>query len=241
MNKREIVVFSSADLLAEWLVKFVMDEMKKSTSANYSIALSGGSTPAKIFRYIASEKASEIDWEKVQLFWGDERCVPPDDEQSNYNMTRVNLLDHITIPEKNVFRVMGEYQPGKAMLHYRDVLANNLQQTKGMPQFDLVLLGLGDDGHTASIFPGDELSLHTHDTCEVASHPETGQKRVTLTMPVINNARVVVFLVTGDGKAAMVKNILGNAFFPEFPATHVQPSQGKLIWLLDDDAAKLLD
>jgi 6-phosphogluconolactonase len=241
MNNRDIVVFSSADSLAEWLVEFVKDEMTKSTSTNYSIALSGGSTPAKIFRYIASEKAREIDWEKVQLFWGDERCVSPDDEQSNYNMTRVNLLDHITIPEKNVFRVMGEYQPGKAMLHYRSVLDKNLQQKNGLPQFDLVLLGLGDDGHTASIFPGDELSLRTNDSCEVASHPETGQKRVSITMPVINNARMVVFLVTGAGKAAMVKNILGNAVFPEFPATHVNPSQGKLIWLLDHDAAKLLD
>ncbi len=241
MNDREINVFSSTDMLSDWLLKLIQQQMKELSQPYYNIALSGGSTPAKIFDYIASQNPEVIDWQKVRLFWGDERCVPPDDEESNYNMTRKHLLDDVAVPDKNVFRVMGEYQPGKAMLHYRDVLQKNLPHVNELPQFDLVLLGLGDDGHTASIFPGDDVSLHSHEACELATHPVSGQKRVSITMPVINNARTVVFLVTGAGKAAMVKNIFGKADFSEFPASHVKLLEGNLFWLLDDAAAKLLD
>jgi 6-phosphogluconolactonase len=177
----------------------------------------------------------------VHLFWGDERCVPPDDPESNYGMVSRTLIRKIRIPVKNVHRIKGETDPLSASESYSEELFNFTLNWNGLPRFDLVLLGLGDDGHTASIFPHRPDLLHSEKICEVAVHPISGQKRITVTGRVLNNAAEIVFLVTGEKKSSVTAKILGSA--PDgaaFPAAHIVPDNGKLVWLLDSRAAAKL-
>ncbi|SFA71957.1 6-phosphogluconolactonase [Algoriphagus aquimarinus] len=203
------------------------------------IALSGGSTPKIIFDYLAEHFGSEIDWSKINFYWGDERCVAPTDSESNYKMTVDHLLSKIEIPESNIHRVLGENDPEGEAVRYGQVLETKLPNLNDIPQFDLVMLGMGDDGHTVSIFP-DSISLwDSPENCVVATHPDSGQKRVTITGKIVNNSKAVAFLVTGAGKAEKVQEILKKEKdFASYPAHLVQPLHGELIWFLDQDAAK---
>lgn len=206
-----------------------------------NIALSGGSTPKLLFDLLASEFREALPWKELTYFWGDERCVPPDYEQSNYGMTRQRLLEPLAIPDKQVFRIMGEADPESEADRYGGLLREQLPLHHGIPQFDLILLGLGTDGHTASIFPHEMGLWDAPGFCDVATHPESGQKRITLTGQVINQARRVVFLVTGSSKAERVEEILGRKEpYLSYPATRVAPADGSLIWLLDKAAAEKL-
>jgi 6-phosphogluconolactonase len=202
------------------------------------IALSGGSTPKVVFDYLAMGYTDGIDWEKVHFYWGDERCVPPTDEQSNYGMTAEHLLGLVPIPADNVHRIQGEDMPETEAVRYGKVLEAQLPMVEGVPQFDLVILGMGDDGHTASIFPH---NIHLWDSasfCEVAVHPDSGQRRITITGKVINRAKAVAFLVTGSDKAAKVKEIVkGEGEYTSYPAALVAPVSGNLTWFLDAAAA----
>jgi len=205
------------------------------------IALSGGSTSKIVFDELATDFHDTIDWNRVHLYWGDERCVPPNDSESNYKMTVDHLLSKIDIPEENIHRIYGENIPAEEALRYAEVLKSRLPHFEGVPQFDLVILGMGDDGHTASIFP---YNIHLWDSgnlCEVAVHPDSGQKRITITGKVINNAKKVAFLVTGDSKMEKVREIVaktGN--FRSYPASLVAPNSGELDWFLDAAAAREL-
>ena len=202
------------------------------------IALSGGSTPKVVFDELAIDFQTEIDWQGVHLYWGDERCVDPTDDDSNYKMTLEHLISKIDIPEENIHRIKGENEPDYEANRYAEVLNENLPKTNGIPQFDLIILGMGDDGHTASIFPH-EIGLWGSDSyCEVATHPDSGQKRVSITGQLINNAKAVVFLVTGESKAEKVKEIIGREDgYEKYPASLVRPDSGKLLWFLDEAAA----
>ncbi|MGB6152509.1 MAG: 6-phosphogluconolactonase [Pricia sp.] len=208
------------------------------SSDTLHVALSGGSTPKIVFDELAARKLSADDWEKVHLYWGDERCVPPDNSESNYKMTVEHLISKIEIPQANVHRVKGENDPAKEAKRYAAVLKDKLPIVEGLPQFDLIILGMGDDGHTASIFPH-EIDLWDADPlCEVAEHPETGQKRITITGKVINHAAIVAFLVTGESKAEKVGQIHDQrAGYMTYPAHLVRPNSGKLFWFLDEPAA----
>jgi len=205
------------------------------------IALSGGSTPKIVFDELAMNFQSDIDWGGVHLYWGDERCVEPTDDQSNYKMTVEHLISKIAIPEENVHRVKGENKPEYEAGRYAELLDECLPKSQRIPQFDLVILGMGDDGHTASIFPHeiDTASIFPHEIelwnsekyCEIALHPDTAQQRVTITGQIINNAKTVVFLVTGASKAEKfteIQNETGN--YKSYPARLVNPSSGRLIW-----------
>lgn len=206
------------------------------------IALSGGSTPKEVFKELAIHFKNEIDWSEVQFYWGDERCVPPDDEESNYKMANEYLFSKLELPLGNIHRIIGENEPVEEAKRYADLLEKNLPNVRMQPQFDLVILGLGDDGHTASIFPNQISLWNSKAYCEVAEHPESGQKRVTLTGNIVNNAKEVVFLVTGENKAQKVFEIIerkGN--FTAYPASLVEPISGRLNWFLDAEAAKLLE
>ena len=206
------------------------------------IALSGGSTPKEVFKELAVHFKNEIDWSEVQFYWGDERCVPPDDEESNYKMANEYLFSKLEFPLGNIHRIKGENEPVEEAKRYADLLEKNLPNVGTQPQFDLVILGLGDDGHTASIFPNQINLWNSKAYCEVAEHPESGQKRVTLTGNIINNAKEVVFLVTGENKAQKVFEIIerkGN--YSAYPASLVEPISGRLNWFLDTEAAKLLE
>ncbi len=207
-----------------------------------TIALSGGSTPKSLFDYWAGLPEGEIDWHKMKFFWGDERCVPPTDAESNYKMTREHLLDLVPVPEDHIFRILGENDPGKEANRYGEILQHNLEIVNGTPSFDIIMLGMGDDGHTASIFPHEMTLWDSGENCVAATHPLSGQKRVSLTGKVINNARNVVFLVTGINKAGKVKEIISDPVLAakQYPAARVQPDPGNLYWFLDERAAQKL-
>ena len=207
----------------------------------FHIALSGGSTPKLIFDVLADQYGETIDWSQIHFYWGDERCVSPMDEQSNFKMTKDHLFSKIKVPKENIHRVLGENQPMGEAMRYANLLEINLDRVDEIPQFDLVLLGMGDDGHTASIFPHEMELWQADDHCVVATHPDSGQKRVSINGKVINKAKEVIFLVTGDTKAGKVKEIhgkLGN--YKKYPAALVQPESGKLTWFLDEAATSLL-
>lgn len=173
-----------------------------------NIALSGGSTPALMFRLWADEFNAKTSWHRLRLFWVDERCVPPTDEQSNYRMTRENLLDRISIPTENVIRIKGENEPGAEAAEYEQTVRTIVPEEGAYPQFDVVLLGAGDDGHTSSIFPGQEALLTSTAAYAVGIHPTSGQQRVALTGQPIIRARHLMLLVTGERKAPVIADIL---------------------------------
>ena len=236
----EILVFDDPPALArgfaDWFYNFVIDKRV------VTIALSGGSTPKLFFEILSTQYGKKIDWSKIHLFWGDERCVPPDHKESNFHMTRQNLLDRVAIPSQNIHRIYGESLPEDEADRYSDEIKDALSQNNNLPVFDLVILGLGADGHTASIFPTQMHLLKSDHICEVATHPESGQQRITLTGPVINNSKNICFLVTGKGKSDVVKDILKNTGdWQKYPAAHVHPNAagpGSLRWFLDRDAAR---
>jgi 6-phosphogluconolactonase len=177
----------------------------------------------------------------VHLFWGDERCVSPDDPQSNFGMTERVFLEKIKIPDTNIHRILGENNPSAEAIRYSDEVRRFTNEREELPVFDLIILGLGEDGHTASIFPGNNELLCSENICEVAVHPESFQKRITLTVPVINNAETIIFLVTGEKKAKLVSEILGQSEPLDYPAAHIKPGYGSVKWYLDAAAAKMIN
>lgn len=214
---------------------------KHQEKGKLTIALSGGSTPKILFDLLATDYKNKFNWSEIYFYWGDERCVPPTDDESNFKMTNEHLLSKIDIPAKNIHRIKGEEEPSEEAQRYDNLIENNLPSQEDNPVFDIILLGLGTDGHTASIFPHEIELLDSTNNCEVATHPESGQKRITLTGPVINQARSVCFLVTGDNKKEKIKEIVnGEEVAKSYPAFHINPSHGELIWFIDEAAASLL-
>ena len=218
------------------------DELMKISSQKGKcfIALSGGSTSKIIFQTLSEHFKDRIQWNKIHLFWSDERCVSPDDSESNYGMTKKYLLDFINIPEENVHRIKGENEPGMEAIRYSEEIKNIVNSKNGLPSFDLVILGIGEDGHTASIFPDQMHLLNSQNICEVAVHPLTGQKRITLTGSTINNSDEVIFLVTGRSKADILKKILEDQN-KIYPAAFIKPINGELKYFIDEEASGLLN
>ncbi len=212
----------------------------------FTIALAGGSTPKSLYTLLASNTASfreQVPWNKVHFFWGDERHVPPDHPDSNYRMVQERLLSQVPVPPENVHRIFTENSdPGKAADEYEQVLHDffELREEK-LPRFDLVLLGMGPDGHTASLFPG---SNTIHEQTHLVAAPWVEKQntyRVTLTPPVLNNALCAIFLVSGSEKSKTLQAVLEGDPEPErFPAQIIRPKQGTLLWLVDQAAARLL-
>ena len=235
----QLIISSSKKALAEEF-SYQFQELTESQESVH-VALSGGSTPKIVFDFLAENFTEKIDWSKVFFYLGDERCVPQTDPESNYKMTVDHLLSKITIPAENIFRVHGENNPIEEAIRYGTVLDQQLPKSNDIPQFDLVMLGMGDDGHTASIFPDSIQLWDSSHNCEVATHPDSGQKRVTITGRLINNAKRITFLVTGASKAEKVYEIVkeeGN--FRSYPASLVNPATADLIWFLDQEAAQKL-
>ena len=241
MEKKYYLFEDSAQLAAQLAVDF-KDAVDNKAAAGESItvALSGGHTPKAFFEILAEPPYKDgIPWENVVFFWGDERCVPPDNDESNYKMTNLALLSHIDIPESNIHRVLGEDPPTNEALRYAKVIEENVSTGEnGFPAFDWIFLGMGDDGHTASLFPGAANLQEKEKICVVAEHPKTGQKRVSITFPVINNAKRVSFLVAGEAKQPVFKEIVEKGSEPlPYPASMVEPENGILEWYLDKAAA----
>jgi len=213
------------------------------THAEFTIALSGGSTPAAIYELLATRFRLSVDWKEVQFWWGDERCVAPDHRESNYAMANRTLLSHLTLRPEQVHRMRGELAPEQAARAYEQELKNAFSLADGeFPRFGLVMLGLGDNRHTLSLFPGHKAALEEKQRLVVADEVEaTPPARVTLTPPVANHAQRAMFVATGREKAEAVRDVISGPRDPlKFPAQIIQPSDGELIWLLDEAAASLL-
>lgn len=241
--ENSIKIFPTPYILAEKLADEIVKQIRKSAKGNipFNVALSGGTTPELLFSIIGDKFSDSIPWEYVHLFWGDERCVSPMDSDSNYGMTKRTLIDKINIPSKNVHRIRGEDDPVRESKRYSEEIASSTRTLNGLPLFDLIMLGLGEDGHTASIFPGHRDLFSSDKICDVAIHPVTGQSRITITGRVINNAESVIFLVTGKNKARVTGEILKKSPSAiNFPAYYIVPVFGKLSWFLDADAAMWL-
>jgi 6-phosphogluconolactonase len=240
---KHIEIFQSPQALAvkfaEELIRRINESAEKKKSV--SVALSGGSTPDLLFSLLGDHFSGSANWEYVHFFWGDERCVPPDDPESNFGAAYKRFLGKIDIPAANIHRIKGEADPEKEAKRYSEEILSCTMERDGFPVFDLIMLGIGEDGHTASIFPGNMDLLYSAKICEVTCHPVTFQKRITVTCRVINNSESVVFLVTGKKKANIAENIIKKRpSSRNLPASFINPVYGELRWLVDKEAASLL-
>lgn len=241
--KESVRLFSTPAEMASKLAEEIVRRIVASANSEkpYSIALSGGTTPELLYSFLFDEYAGSVPWEFVHLFWGDERCVPPGDSESNYGIVSKLLVEKTGLPASNVHRIKGEENPVFEAIRYSKELSAILPVRDKLPVFDLVLLGLGEDGHTASIFPDQLHLLNSERFCDVAEHPSTNQKRITLTGRVINNAEATVFLVTGKKKAHVVSAVInGDETSERYPAAHIKPVYGSLDFFLDREAGSLL-
>ncbi len=202
----------------------------------FLVALSGGTTPMKLFEKLAHEK---LDWSRVHFFWGDERCVPINDAGNSYGQAKKIWFDKIT--ETNIHRVQSELEPAQAAKDYANTLKGFSEPPLDWPRFDLVLLGMGDDGHTASLFPGSPVEVDSPTLAVVANYQGRPANRVTLTQNVINDARNIFFLATGASKAETLKKVLSDEYIPvKLPAQRIDLKNGKIVWFVDEAAASLL-
>lgn len=224
---------AGADLVADCAAQAI------AARGRFTLVLAGGDTPRRVHASLSSPPwRDRIRWSAVHVFFGDERCVPPDDPRSNYRMARETLLDAVGLPAANVHRIRGEDDPATEAARYEQELTAFFA-ADGFPAFDLILLGLGDDGHTASLFPGTS-ALRERERRAVAQYiGGLDSWRVTLTVPTINAARQVAFLVAGSSKSQMLWNVLRGPRQPEtWPAQLIDPASGGLQWLVDAAAAK---
>ncbi|MFQ5682917.1 MAG: 6-phosphogluconolactonase [Candidatus Binatia bacterium] len=210
-------------------------------TGRFVTALSGGATPKGLYSLLAATEFQEqIPWSQVHLFWGDERCVSPEHPESNYRLVRETLLSKIAIPAESIHRMAGELDPPVAAIRYEDSLKEFFNLVKDQPpRFDLILLGLGDDGHTASLFPGSAALNETRSLVASLYVEKLMAHRLTLTLPVLNQAANVLFLVAGKNKANILRNVLQKrGASKNLPAQLVQPVSGRLIWFADQAAAR---
>jgi 6-phosphogluconolactonase len=209
------------------------------------VALSGGGTPQRLYQLLASPPyQASLPWDAVHFYWGDERCVPPDHPESNFGQAKKTLLDRVPARPENIHRVLGEMPPGQAVEDYLHVLAKNGTPARPWPQLDYALMGMGADGHTASLFPGKEsLEEKTYPVIAAsADYQGRPAERVTLTPMVFNTSRNVVFLVTGADKAPVLAKVLNGPDDPIYlPAQRIQPASGALTWMVDTLAAELIN
>jgi 6-phosphogluconolactonase len=241
MNSLEIKIFDTADELRNFAADYILNAISETITVRNkcSISLSGGTTPRKIYELLAEKaKKKDVEWKSVHFFWGDERCVPSDDEQSNYLMVKKSLLSSIDIPSENIHRIKVEMEPDESAFEYEAEIKRSFS-TESIPRFDLMLLGLGDDTHTASLFPF-SAALKEERRWAVPASKENGQNRVTLTLPVINSSATTIFIVSGKNKAEAVYRVFFNSFEPDkYPAQSVKPESGNLFWFMDRSAASL--
>jgi 6-phosphogluconolactonase len=244
----KITVYPDNETLVKGTADFIADQATRAIAerGRFTLALSGGNTPKPVYARLATpEYRDRIDWSKVLIFFGDERCVPPDDSQSNYLMVRTALLDRVPLPPANIYRIRGEDPPEKAAADYTVILQDTFggDPVAGAPPegFDLILLGMGDNGHTASLFPGLAAVTETFRWVMALFVEVVGMWRVTMTPVVINAARQVAFLVSGANKADMLPRVLEGPCQPVvLPSQIIKPASGELHWLLDEPAAAKL-
>jgi 6-phosphogluconolactonase len=239
----QLNVFKDSEKLSQHAAQIFVEQAAQSIQdrGRFLAALNGGGTPIRLFQLLATNYHSKVDWNNTHIFWGDERCVPPDDPGSSYGQARNLLLSHIPIPDSNIHRVQTDLGPAEASRDYALTLSGFASPPLEFPRFDLVYLGMGEDGHTASLFPGSPVDV-TESTLPVTAHyQDRPANRVTLTQLVFNQARMVVFMATGAKKAVTLAEVLSDRYNPElYPAQRIEPKDGDLIWLVDKDTASKL-
>lgn len=245
----ELRVFDDLDGLTRGAAEEITKSAEEAIAARgrFTIALSGGDTPKPAYRLLAQEPwRGRIDWSRVHVFWGDDRHVPPDHPESNFGMAHEALLSKVPIPPGNVHRMRAEKPAERAAIDYEWTLRSafdlgDLGEGGERPRFDLVLMGIGEDGHTASLFPGSEAVREQRRLVIAPWVSSLGVYRITLTAPVFNRAALALFLVSGETKAEALKAVLQGDFQPDrFPAQIVRPEDGRLLWLVDRAAAREL-
>jgi 6-phosphogluconolactonase len=243
---REVVVLADLAAVAREAADRLAALARESIAAHeaFAVALSGGSTPRALFEVLASaDYRDRVEWGRALVFWSDERCVPPDHLDSNYRLARQALLSKVAIAPGNAHRLRGEIDPGQAALEYEQIIRREVTAptTGGVPTFDLILLGMGPDGHTASLFPGTAALREEARLVAANFVPRLNAHRLTFTPPLINAAANVMFMVAGSGKAETLRAVLEGEHQPDgLPAQIVSPANGRLTWLVDRAAASQL-
>jgi 6-phosphogluconolactonase len=209
------------------LISSMLEVMNKDHERTFNIALSGGSTPALLFNIWVMDYRMLTPWNRIHFYWVDERCVPADHPESNYKVAWMSLLEPVRMDETNIHRILGENDPESEALRYEEMVRDSLPLERGIPIFDFVLLGVGDDGHTSSVFPGQEELLHTDRIYVVSKHPQNGRERVALTGVPMMKARKTIFFVTGKTKNEIVWKLeQGNENFPAgYIAAHARDAE----------------
>lgn len=236
----ELKIFESADDMNEAVANFILQLAKASVRqrGRFVLSISGGETPKALYSLLSKTPYStNVPWGKTYVFWGDERCVPEDDENNNAHMAKTILFNNIDIPSSNIFPVSTHMPPAEAARTYEETI--KIFFGHAVPSFDLILLGLGEDGHTASLFPGTDV-VHEKSRFVKEVFVETQQLfRVTMTAPLINKAQHIAFLVTGENKSDILNAVINGDYQPEkYPAQLIKPEQGKTYWYADLKAAK---
>lgn len=236
----QFTIYDTPDELAENFAFELKRLWEIEQQAPFHISLSGGSTPQLLFKKLAYIYREGFPFSHVHFWWGDERCVAPDGAESNYGVANSLFFEPTKVPKENIHRIIGENEPSKEAKSYSDLNMKLIPIKNGLPQYDIILLGMGTDGHTASIFPHQKEYLTEKALCAVATHPESGQKRITLTGSIIRNARQIVFLATGKNKARLIGELYNNK-----KTKHPEPfryfgNQKNTLWFVDQEAASAL-
>jgi 6-phosphogluconolactonase len=235
-------IYPNLESLSDAAAQLFAEQAKRAIDARgrFSVALSGGSTPSRTYELLAQPPfRDQVQWATVHVFWGDERCVPVDDPRSNYRMARQALLDHVPIPPVQIHPIPYSREPREAAARYETVLRGFFGERQ--PRFDMVFLGLGANGHTASLFPGMPVLEERQRWVAEVYVAEQDLYRVTLTVPLLNQAGIVAFLVAGAAKAAVLHEVLEGSQDPtRLPAQLIRPNDGALYWLVDQTVASLL-
>jgi 6-phosphogluconolactonase len=239
-SRRDIVILQDSDETVRFCVRHFISLANEAIKDHgfFYVALSGGSTPKVIFQQMSKpEFKHEVDWSKVMLFWSDERCVPPTSLDSNYRMAMDSGFSSLPVLPEHIFRIKGEIEPAKAAEDYNHLIEEAVPDH----QFDLVMLGMGPDGHTASLFPGTS-GLEAGNRLVIANYiPQKETWRLTFTLSLINHAKNIAFYTMGEGKAEMLKRVLDKEESPPLPAQRVGTHQHKALWIVDSAAAALLE
>jgi len=245
--QRDIRILSNVDAIAKRAAQEFVQSATSAVSERdaFTVALSGGSTPKALYSLLVNDAAmrAQLPWDKMYFYFGDERSVGPDHPDSNFRMATETMLSKVPVKPEQIFRTKGEYKDTeKAAQEYEQALRASFKIGEGQfPRFDLVLLGMGNEGHTASLFPG---TRALHETKRLVARNWVGKlytNRITLTAPAINNAARVIFMITGADKALALKGVLEGPYEPEqLPAQMIQPSSGQLLWLVDTIAGGML-
>lgn len=237
----DIVVFDRIDIMTSEVVD-ILNRAAMNLNRRCNVAVSGGSTPKAIFKLMAEDYNDKVNWDRFSFFWVDERCVPHSNSESNFGEAKRILFDNLWGTKAKLFPINGENVPENEAVVYSETISQNVPSVNSIPQFDVIFLGIGTDGHTASIFPHQIHLFDSPNICELASHPESGQKRITITGKVILNAKEIIFFATGKDKNNILKQILTGSIADtsKYPAALVNKKSKNCKWFLDNASSKFL-